>query len=247
MNTTISPDSCILEQLPGGTEWSAPVGWEPVFRKYLWDDQTGRPASPEADALLQYLRSEYLYQTVFPSPDQLFQAFRKTPLSSVRVVLLGQDPYHEPGQANGMCFSVPEGVPLPPSLRNIYKERQNDLPDALPLSSGDLSSWAEQGVLLLNTVLTVRCGVAASHRQHGWELFTDAVIRAVDAIDAPVAFILWGRDARSKKKLLSHPDHLLLESEHPSPLSAWRGFFGSHPFSSVNTYLIKNHLPPIQW
>lgn len=236
-----------LEQLPGGTKWEAPHGWENFFRENLWNDLTGKPSSDSAGALLHYIRSEYQHHEVFPTPSQLFRAFRETPLSSVRVVILGQDPYHEPDQADGMCFSVPDGFPIPPSLCNIYKELQSDLEHPSKNSSGDLSSWAKQGVLLLNTVLTVRRGSAASHRNQGWEAFTSAAIRTVDAMETPVVFVLWGRDARSKKSILSHPSHLIIESEHPSPLSAWRGFFGSHPFSAINAYLTKNHYPPIQW
>jgi uracil-DNA glycosylase len=189
-------------------------------------------------------------KTIYPRGSHIFKAFEMTPFPKVRVVILGQDPYHEPGQAHGLSFSVPDGVRLPPSLRNIFKEMYSDLgiaPDTPLPSSGDLSYLAEQGVLLLNSVLTVPRGEAAGHRGRGWEAFTDEVLRTLDACDQPIAFILWGKDARAKAKYLTNPDHLVIESDHPSPLSAWRGFFGSRPFSRVNDYLTAHGAQPIKW
>ncbi len=235
--------------LPGDAAFQIPIGWERFFRRYLWDDIRNRAASPEAAALIQFVRTAYQNNEIYPPSEHLFRAFRETPFDQVRVVILGQDPYHEPGQAHGLSFSVPDGVRLPPSLRNIYKEICADLglpENNIPLS-GNLIGWAHQGVLLLNSVLTVPRGLAGGHRGFGWENVTDAVLRELNAASFPVAFILWGKDARAKKKLLNNPDHLVLESEHPSPLSAWRGFWGSHPFSATNHYLTAHNCKPIQW
>lgn len=227
-----------------------PLGWERVFRSYLWDDIAHCAPTPLAASLIEFVRMEYQTKTCYPSPEHVFRAFEQLPPEQVRVVILGQDPYHEPGQAHGLCFSVPDCVRLPPSLRNIYKEMYADLGFAedIPLpTAGDLSRWTEQGVLLLNTVLTVRRGEAASHRGKGWEAFTDAVLCALNRLDQPIVFILWGKDARAKKKLLTNPGHLILESDHPSPLSAWRGFFGSRPFSRANAYLRARGCREISW
>ncbi|MBP3610116.1 MAG: uracil-DNA glycosylase, partial [Lachnospiraceae bacterium] len=173
-------------------------------------------------------------------------AFHFTPLSEVKVVILGQDPYHNIGQAHGLCFSVKPEVEIPPSLVNIYKELQEDLGCRIP-NNGYLVKWAEQGVLLLNTVLTVRAHQANSHQGRGWEQFTDAVIRAVNEKEEPVVFLLWGRPAQMKKNMLTNPKHLILEAPHPSPLSAYRGFFGCRHFSRTNEFLQANGLEPVDW
>ncbi len=191
-----------------------------------------------------FLAKEYAEQQVFPPEEDLFRAFRLTPVQSVRVLILGQDPYHDEGQANGLAFSVRDGVPFPPSLRNIFKEMNADLQIPVP-DSGSLDHWAEQGVLLLNTVLTVRAHAPASHQKQGWEAFTDAVIRAVSALPRPVVFVLWGAPAQKKLPLIDSSRHTVLLSAHPSPLSAYRGFFGSRPFSAINRALEKTGTPPI--
>ena len=176
----------------------------------------------------------------------MFNAFSFTPLEKVKVLILGQDPYHGEGQANGLCFSVHPGIEIPPSLVNIYKELHDDLGCYIP-DNGDLTKWARQGVLLLNTVLTVRAHQANSHRGIGWEEFTDAAIRALAEQDRPIVFLLWGSPARRKKALIRNPKHLIIESPHPSPLSAYNGFFGSRPFSRANEYLEKSGVEPIDW
>lgn len=196
--------------------------------------------------LFEKVNEEYKTQLIFPPADDIFNAFHFTPLNQVKVVILGQDPYHNDGQAHGLCFSVKKGVGIPPSLVNIYKELHDDLGCYLP-NNGYLEKWARQGVLLLNTVLTVRAHQANSHRNLGWEKFTDAAIRTLDLQDRPIVFILWGRPAQMKKKMLHNPRHLILEAPHPSPLSASRGFFGSKPFSQTNAFLEKNGLTPIDW
>lgn len=194
----------------------------------------------------EFLKKEYSEHVVYPSPYDIFNAFKLTPYSAVKAVILGQDPYHEPGQAHGLCFSVKEGVKLPPSLVNIYKEIKTDLGITEP-QSGDLTKWAEQGVLLLNTTLTVRRGAANSHKNCGWTQFTDEVIKLLTAREKPMAFILWGANARSKKAFIDGKKHLILESAHPSPLSCYNGFFGSRPFSKTNEFLIANGETPIDW
>lgn len=196
--------------------------------------------------LYRFVRSEYMHYVIYPKADDIFNAFHFTPLSKVKVVILGQDPYHNEGQAHGLCFSVKQEVEIPPSLVNIYKELQDDLGCYIP-NNGCLEKWARQGVLLLNTVLTVRAHRANSHQGKGWEQFTDAVIQAVNAQDRPIVFILWGRPAQMKKSMLNNPKHLILEASHPSPLSAFRGFFGSRPFSKTNQFLIHNGIEPIDW
>ena len=183
---------------------------------------------------------------IYPPSTDIFNAFAFTPLPEVKVVILGQDPYHEPGQAMGLSFSVHKGIRIPPSLVNIYAELQDDLGCYVP-DNGDLTKWARQGVLLLNTVLTVRAHQANSHRGIGWEEFTDAAIRVLAEEDRPMVFILWGTPARKKKALLHNPKHMILESPHPSPLSAYGGFFGSRPFSKTNAYLEQCGLSPIDW
>ena len=183
---------------------------------------------------------------IYPPAQDIFNAFHLTPLSEVKVVILGQDPYHEPGQAHGLCFSVQKGVDIPPSLQNIYKELHDDIGFEIP-SHGCLTPWAEQGVLLLNAVLTVRAHAAASHQNKGWEEFTDAVIRAVNEVDRPVVFLLWGGFARGKRSMLNNPKHLVLEAPHPSPLSAYRGFFGCRHFSQANAFLEEHGVRPVDW
>lgn len=192
------------------------------------------------------IQEEYQTRTIYPPADDIFNAFQFTPLEEVKVVILGQDPYHEPGQAHGLCFSVKPQVPIPPSLVNIYKELEDDLGCYIP-NNGYLEKWARQGVLMLNTVLTVRAHQANSHKDLGWEQFTDAAIRVLAEQDRPMVFVLWGKPAQRKKEMIHNPKHLILESPHPSPLSAYRGFFGSRPFSRINAYLEQNGLEPIDW
>ncbi|MBR7015823.1 MAG: uracil-DNA glycosylase [Lachnospiraceae bacterium] len=196
--------------------------------------------------LYKKVLNAYRTETVYPPSTDIFNAFAFTPLEHVKVVILGQDPYHEPGQANGLCFSVHKGIRIPPSLVNIYKEMSSDLGCPIP-ENGDLTGWARQGVLLLNTVLTVRAHAANSHRGIGWEEFTDAAIKVLADQDRPLVFILWGTPARRKKALIYNPKHLIIESPHPSPLSASSGFFGSRPFSKTNDYLVRCGLTPIDW
>ncbi|MCV3755276.1 uracil-DNA glycosylase [Limosilactobacillus fermentum] len=196
--------------------------------------------------LHNFLVDEYGHQQVYPEMHHIFEAFNWTPFSKVKVVILGQDPYHGPGQAHGCSFSVLPGVAVPPSLQNIYKELQADL-GCPPVKHGYLRSWAEQGVLLLNSVLTVRAGQAYSHQGHGWEQLTDAAIVALSERPTPVVFILWGRAARDKKRLIDLKRNFVVESAHPSPLSAYRGFFGSRPFSKTNQFLDITGQAPINW
>ena len=196
--------------------------------------------------LFQTVGTEYRNYTVYPPADDIFNAFHFTPLEQVKVVILGQDPYHEPGQAHGLCFSVKPDVEIPPSLVNIYRELESDLGCYIP-NNGYLEKWARQGVLMLNTVLTVRAHQASSHKDIGWEEFTDAAIRVLADQDRPMVFILWGKPAQRKKAMITNPAHLVLESAHPSPLSAYRGFFGSRPFSRTNEYLESSGLTPIDW
>ena len=196
--------------------------------------------------LMNSVRDEYKKKTIYPRKDQVFNAFRYTPYKNVKVVILGQDPYHGEGEAEGLSFSVPLNIRKPPSLVNIFKELHDDLGYPVP-SHGSLHSWAHEGVLLLNAVLTVVKDHAASHQGMGWETFTDAVIKLINEKNEPVVFILWGRYARSKKNLITNPIHYVIESAHPSPLSAYNGFFGSRPFSKTNNYLIKNNIKPINW
>ena len=201
---------------------------------------------PYFEELIQFVKREYTQGTCYPPGNLIFNAFNLCPLPKVKVVLIGQDPYHEPGQAHGLCFSVNDGVPFPPSLRNIFQEIQADLGTPVP-ASGNLTRWAEQGVLLLNATLTVRAHAAASHQKHGWERFTDAVIRLVSAECEHVVFILWGSYAQSKAALIDSTKHCVLRSAHPSPLSAYRGFFGNHHFSLCNQYLQQHNIKPIDW
>lgn len=212
-----------------------------------WDEVIGEEFNKEYYIKLrEFLKREYKTATVYPDMYFIFEALRLTPYADVKAVILGQDPYHEPNQAKGLCFAVPDGTKLPPSLVNIYKELENDL-GIKPSRSGDLTSWAKQGVLLLNTVLTVRRGEANSHKGKGWEILTDEIIRKLNEKTEPVVFILWGSNARSKKALITNPIHGIIESVHPSPLSAFGGFFGSRPFSKANQFLALNGVPPINW
>ena len=196
--------------------------------------------------LFNFVKEEYSKTVVYPPSEDIFNAMHLTPLSKVKCVILGQDPYHEPGQAHGLCFSVKPDIKIPPSLENIYKELHDDIGFTVP-NHGYLEEWAKQGVLLLNTVLTVRAHKAFSHRGKGWEQFTDAIIRTVNEVDRPVVFLLWGKPAQEKKDLLNNPKHLILEAPHPSPLSAYRGFFGCKHFSKANEFLVQNGETPIDW
>ena len=212
--------------------------WNPILKAELEQSYWSE--------LQAFVRDEREHHQVFPPADEVFAALHKTPYADVLVLILGQDPYHGQGQAHGLCFSVKRPVPPPPSLANIFKELKSDL-DLDPPKHGDLSAWADQGVLLLNSVLTVRAHSAASHANKGWETFTDQVIRAVNAKPEPVVFLLWGSYARKKKDLIDTARHTVIESAHPSPLSARNGFFGSRPFSRTNEALERRGRPPINW
>ena len=206
----------------------------------------GEFSNPYYRTLFQTVNEEYRTRLIFPPAEDIFNAFHLTPLKKVKVVILGQDPYHNNGQAHGLCFSVKKGVDVPPSLVNIYKELHDDLGCTIP-DHGCLTKWANQGVLMLNTVLTVRAHQANSHRGIGWEEFTDAAIMALNGQDRPIVFILWGAPAQRKKAMLNNPKHLILTAPHPSPLSAYRGFFGSRPFSKTNEFLESQGEEPIDW
>ncbi len=212
--------------------------WNPILREEL--------EQPYWRELQAFVATERAQHTVYPPADEVFAALHLTPYASTRVLLLGQDPYHGPGQAHGLCFSVRHGVRIPPSLANIHRELRDDL-GLDPPDHGNLEPWARHGVLLLNTTLTVRAGQAASHQGKGWERFTDCVIRAVDAKPERVVFLLWGSSARKKAALVDRQRHVVIESAHPSPLSAANGFFGSRPFSRTNTALVEAGLEPIDW
>lgn len=201
---------------------------------------------PYYKELYEFVKQEYNTTQVFPPAEDIFNAFHFTPLSEVKVVIIGQDPYHNIGQAHGLCFSVKPEVDIPPSLVNIYQELHEDLGCDIP-NNGYLVKWAKQGVLMLNTVLTVRAHMANSHHGRGWEEFTDAAIKALNEQDRPIVFLLWGRPAQMKKKMLTNPNHLILEAPHPSPLSAYRGFFGCKHFSKTNEFLQAKGLAPIDW
>lgn len=196
--------------------------------------------------LFDFIGEEYATKKIFPPGDDIFNAFHLTPLSKVKCVIIGQDPYHDDGQAHGLCFSVKPDVAIPPSLVNIYKELHEDLGCYIP-NNGYLVKWANQGVLLLNAVLTVRAHQAASHQGKGWEEFTDAAIRAVNEQDRPIVFLLWGGFAQKKAAMLNNPKHLILKAPHPSPLSVYRGFFGCKHFSKTNEFLAANGIEPIDW
>jgi uracil-DNA glycosylase len=202
---------------------------------------------PYYENLNTFIEKEYTTSTVFPNKENIFTAFNLTPLQEVKVVIIGQDPYHNERQAHGLCFSVvPEQEKIPPSLVNIYKELQTDLGCYIP-NNGYLKKWATQGVLMLNTVLTVRAHEPNSHQKKGWEQFTDAVIQAVNEVDRPVVYLLWGGPAQAKRKMLTNPLHLILEAPHPSPLSSYRGFFGCKHFSQANEFLVAKEVTPIDW
>ena len=213
-------------------DWLAELG--PEFKK------------PYYARLYEFVKNEYNTKQVFPPSDEIFTAFHLTPLSQVKVVIIGQDPYHGDGQAHGLCFSVKPDVEIPPSLVNIYQELHEDLGCYIP-NHGYLTKWAKQGVLLLNTVLTVRAHQANSHRGIGWEEFTDAAIRILNEQERPIVYLLWGKPAQMKKNMLNNPRHLILEAPHPSPLSAYRGFFGCQHFSKTNEFLMKNNRKTINW
>ena len=206
----------------------------------------GEFKKPYYKTLFNTVNEEYRTRQIFPPSNDIFNAFHLTPLKDVKVVILGQDPYHNYGQAHGLCFSVKPDVDIPPSLVNIYQELHDDLGCYIP-NNGYLKKWADQGVMLLNTVLTVRAHQANSHRDIGWEKFTDAAIGILNQQDRPMVFILWGRPAQTKKAMLNNPRHLILEAPHPSPLSASRGFFGSRPFSKTNAFLTEHGLTPVDW
>lgn len=210
------------------------------------DALRGEFGKPYYRQLFEKVNQEYKSNQIFPPAEDIFNAFHLTPLKDVKVVILGQDPYHGDGQAHGLCFSVKPEVAIPPSLVNIYQELRDDLGCKIP-NHGYLVKWANQGVLMLNTVLTVRAHQANSHRGMGWEEFTDAAIRVLNEQDRPIVFILWGRPAQTKKKMLNNPKHLILEAPHPSPLSSYRGFFGSKPFSKTNEFLTRNGVSAIDW
>ncbi|MBE0499677.1 MAG: uracil-DNA glycosylase [Campylobacterales bacterium] len=197
-------------------------------------------------SLMHFIEAEIREQTIYPKSADVFNAFTMTPFDKLKVVILGQDPYHGENQAHGLAFSVQDGTAFPPSLKNIFKEYSSDLSYAMP-KSGNLSKWADKGVFLLNAVLTVRAHVAHSHKNRGWEIFTDEVIRTISAHKKHVVFILWGKPAQAKLKLIDTSKHLILEAVHPSPLSSYRGFFGSSPFSKTNAYLETNGVKEIDW
>ena len=203
--------------------------------------------SPYFAELKNFLVAERKQYTCYPPGSKIFNAFDSTPFNKVKVVVLGQDPYHEPGQAMGLCFSVPQGIQVPPSLVNIITEINTDLGVDIPKTCGDLSGWAEQGVLLLNATLTVRAHHAGSHQRHGWEQFTDAAISALSQRRSGIVFLLWGSYAIAKKTLIDQTKHPVLTAPHPAPLSAYRGFFGCHHFSQCNNLLEQQGLPPIDW
>lgn len=198
-------------------------------------------------SLSDFIRSEYLSKKVYPSPENIFKAFWLTPFSEVKVVILGQDPYHGAGQAHGLCFSVADGIKPPPSLVNIYKELEADLGIKKDFTSGNLESWAKQGVFLLNAILTVVASIPASHQKLGWEDFTDEVIKTISDRKEHVVFVLWGNYARAKRVLIDQTKHLVIEAPHPSPFSAYSGFFGSKPFSQLNNYLKQQGKTEINW
>lgn len=215
-----------------GNDWDSILN-EEIEKKYFKD-------------IMEFIESEYASKTVYPPKNEIFNAFKFTSLSEVKVVILGQDPYHEKGQAHGLAFSTPEGRPIPRSLKNIFKEIEEEYGYPIP-DSGCLEKWAKQGVFLLNTVLTVREGEANSHSNCGWQTFTDNVIKILNDQNQPIVFLLWGKQAERKKELLKNPNHLVLVTSHPSPFSARRGFFGCNHFMLANEYLRKNDMDEIDW
>ncbi|MED1532403.1 uracil-DNA glycosylase [Bacillus altitudinis] len=219
---------------------------KPFLNDSWWAVMKSEFEQPYYQELREWVKEEYRTQIVFPKPDDIYRALHLTSYEDVKVVILGQDPYHGPGQAHGLSFSVQPGVKHPPSLRNIFQELKDDLGCPVP-NHGSLVSWAEQGVLLLNTVLTVRKGEANSHKGKGWERVTDRVIDVLNDRDQPVVFVLWGRHAQNKKERIDQSKHYIIESPHPSPFSARNGFFGSRPFSKVNAYLKQMGINEINW
>ncbi|ALM27507.1 uracil-DNA glycosylase [Bacillus altitudinis] len=219
---------------------------KPFLNDSWWAVMKSEFEQPYYQELREWVKEEYRTQIVFPKPDDIYRALHLTSYEAVKVVILGQDPYHGPGQAHGLSFSVQLGVKHPPSLRNIFQELKDDLGCPVP-NHGSLVSWAEQGVLLLNTVLTVRKGEANSHKGKGWERVTDRVIDVLNDRDQPVVFVLWGRHAQNKKERIDQSKHYIIESPHPSPFSARNGFFGSRPFSKVNAYLKQMGIDEINW
>ncbi len=215
---------------------------EPSWKNTLKEEFT----KPYFETLANFVKYEYLTTTVYPPGQFIFHAFNTCPFSKVKVVILGQDPYHGSKQAHGLAFSVPENIHIPPSLQNIYKEIHQDLGNPIP-KSGNLERWSKQGVLLLNATLTVKAGQAGSHQNQGWEEFTDAVIRTLSQKKEHLVFLLWGSYAKKKAPLIDSRKHLILTSAHPSPLSAHSGFFGNHHFSQTNNYLKKHNIDPINW
>lgn len=212
-----------------------------------WDEiMAGEFDLPYYKQLREFLKQEYFTKEIYPDMNNIFNAMKHASYSDIKAVILGQDPYHEPGQAHGLCFSVQKGCPIPPSLQNIYKELNADL--GIPSAPhGELYKWADNGVLLLNTVLTVRRGQANSHKGKGWEIFTDDVIKKLNEREKPMVFLLWGANARSKKQFITNPNHLVLEAAHPSPLSAYNGFFGCRHFSKCNAFLEAHGIEPVDW
>lgn len=212
-----------------------------------WDEiMAGEFDLPYYKQLREFLKQEYFTKEIYPDMNNIFNAMKHASYSDIKAVILGQDPYHEPGQAHGLCFSVQKGCPIPPSLQNIYKELNADL-GIPPAPHGELYKWADNGVLLLNTVLTVRRGQANSHKGKGWEIFTDDVIKKLNEREKPMVFLLWGANARSKKQFIKNPNHLVLEAAHPSPLSAYNGFFGCRHFSKCNAFLEAHGIEPVDW
>lgn len=212
-----------------------------------WDEFfTQEETQPYYQKLMQFLEEEYKTKTIFPPKEDLFTCFKACSYEDVKVVMLGQDPYHEVGQAHGLCFSVRKGVKIPPSLRNMYKELKTDLDIDMP-SHGYLMDWAKQGVFMMNAVMSVVEGKAGSHQKKGWETFTDHAIQALNEHESGIVFLLWGNWAQKKAELINNPQHKIITSAHPSPLSASRGFFGSRPFSKTNAYLIEMGRTPIEW
>ncbi len=215
----------------------------PSWKRHL----EGEFEQPYFKELTDFVKNEYKSEVVYPPPKYIFRAFELCPFEEVKIIILGQDPYHGPRQAMGLSFAVEDGIPLPPSLKNIFKEVEADIGGALTHSSGNLSRWAKQGVLLLNATLTVRAHLAGSHQGKGWEQFTDAVIKALSEKREHLVFILWGNYAKAKGAHIDRSRHLVIESAHPSPFSAYNGFFGSKPFSKANDYLMKHGEEPIDW
>ena len=212
-----------------------------------WDEiMAGEFDLPYYKQLREFLKQEYFTKEIYPDMNNIFNAMKHASYSDIKAVILGQDPYHEPGQAHGLCFSVQKGCPIPPSLQNIYKELNADL-GIPPAPHGELYKWADNGVLLLNTVLTVRRGQANSHKGKGCEIFTDDVIKKLNEREKPMVFLLWGANARSKKQFITNPNHLVLEAAHPSPLSAYNGFFGCRHFSKCNAFLEAHGIEPVDW